>query len=45
MALNWMQGNQVDKLMKEIDEMEYSQTVLSAHIEELENLEDAEDGL
>ena len=43
MALNWMQGNQVDKLMKEIDEMEYSQTVLSAHIEELEHLEDAED--
>lgn len=43
MALNWMQGNQVDRLMKEIDDMEYSQAVLSAHIEELEHMKDVED--
>ncbi len=44
-ALNWMQGNQVDKLMKEIDDMAYSQAILSAHIEELEHMEGAEDGI
>lgn len=42
-VLNWLQGNQVDRLMKEIDNMEYSQAVLSAHIEELEHMVDAEE--
>ena len=42
-VLNWMQGNQVNRLMEEIDNMEYSQAVLSAHIEELEHMTDVKD--
>ena len=40
--LNWLQGNQVSRLMKEVEEMEYIQSALSSHIEELERMEGAE---
>lgn len=42
--LNWLQGEQVSRLMKEIEEMEYVQTVLSSQIDELEQKEEVEDG-
>lgn len=42
--LNWLQGNQVSRLMKEMNEMEYVQSVLSSHIEELERMEGEEYG-
>lgn len=44
LILNWLQGNQVSRLMKEMDEMEYVQSVLSSHIEELERGEGEEYG-
>ncbi len=44
LILNWLQGNQVSRLMKEINEMEYVQSVLSSHIEELERMEGEEYG-
>lgn len=43
-VLNWLQGNQVSRLMKEMEEMEYTQSVLSSHIEELERTEGEEYG-
>lgn len=43
-VLNWLQGNQVSRLMKEMEEMEYTQSVLSSHIEELERMEGEEYG-
>lgn len=42
--LNWLQGEQVSRLMKEMEEMEYVQTVLSSQIDELEQNEEVEDG-
>lgn len=42
--LNWLQGEQVSRLMKEMEEMEYVQTVLSSQIDELEQKEGVEDG-
>ncbi|GAY30688.1 hypothetical protein [Prevotella sp. MGM2] len=42
--LNWLQGEQVSRLMKEMEEMEYVQTVLSSQIDELEQKEKVEDG-
>ena len=42
--LNWLQGEQVSRLMKEMQEMEYVQTVLSSQIDELEQNEEVEDG-
>ena len=44
LILNWLQGNQVSRLMKEMNEMEYVQSVLSSHIEELERMEGEEYG-
>lgn len=38
--LNLLQGEQVGRLLKEIEDMEYLQTVLSSHIDELETNED-----
>lgn len=42
--LNWLQGEQVSRLMKEMEEMEYVQTALSSQIDELEQKEEVEDG-
>lgn len=42
--LNWLQGEQVSRLMKEMEKMEYVQTVLSSQIDELEQKEEVEDG-
>lgn len=42
--LNWLQGEQVSRLMKEMEEREYVQTVLSSQIDELEQKEEVEDG-
>lgn len=36
LVLNWLQGEQVSRLMNEMRDMEYIQSVLSSHIEELE---------
>lgn len=44
MLLNWLQGNQVTKLMEQVSEMEYTQSMLSSHIEELETTEDEDYG-
>lgn len=44
LILNWLQGNQVSRLMKEMNEMEYVQSVLSSHIEELERMKGEEYG-
>lgn len=38
-ALNWYQGNQVNRLMEEVDNMEYTQSILSSQIQEMENEE------
>lgn len=40
-VLNWLQSEQVSRLMEEIENMEYVQSVLSTHIDELENTEEA----
>lgn len=42
--LNWLQGEQVSRLMKEMEEMEYVQTAPSSQIDELEQKEEVEDG-
>ena len=42
--LNWLQGNQVSRLMKEAEDMEQIQVALSSHIEELERVEGIEYG-
>lgn len=34
--LNWFQDEQVDRLMKQVEDMEYLQTVLTSQVEELE---------
>lgn len=44
LLLNWLQGEQVSRLMNEIGEMEYIQSVLSSHIEELEREDSGKDG-
>lgn len=44
LILNWLQGNQVSRLMNEMRDMEYIQSVLSSHIEELERGEGEEYG-
>ena len=36
-ALNFMYDDQVDRLMDELKDMEYTQRVLSDHIQELES--------
>lgn len=43
-TLNLLQGEQVDRLMKEMEDMEYVQSVLSAQLQELEGQEDVEYG-
>lgn len=40
-VLNWLQSEQVSRLMEEIENMEYVQSVLSTHIDELKNTEEA----
>lgn len=35
-ALNWIQTNHIDRLLGEIEDMEYVQSRLSSHIEQLE---------
>lgn len=44
LILNWLQGEQVSRLMNEMRDMEYIQSVLSSHIEELEREEGEEYG-
>lgn len=44
LVLNWLQGEQVSRLMNEMRDMEYIQSVLSSHIEELERGESEEYG-
>lgn len=36
LLLNWIQTNHIDQLHQEIEDMEYLQTVLTSHINELE---------
>lgn len=43
--LNWLQGEQVDQLMKEVEDMEYLQSVLTSHINELEGNENVNEDL
>ena len=42
--LNWLQSEQSDRLIEQIEAMEYYQQVLSSHVDELENMEGAEYG-
>lgn len=44
LVLNWLQGEQVSRLMNEMRDMEYIQSALSVHIEELERGEGEEYG-
>lgn len=44
LVLNWLQGEQVSRLMNDMRDMEYIQSVLSSHIEELERVEGEEYG-
>lgn len=44
LVLNWLQGEQVSRLMNEMRDMEYIQSALSSHIEELERGEGEEYG-
>ena len=44
LVLNWLQGDQVSRLMNEVRDLEYMQSVLSSHIEELEREEGEEYG-
>ena len=39
--INWLQNNHVSRLVKEMEDMEYIQSTLSTHIEELERTEGA----
>lgn len=43
--LNWLQSKQVDRLMEEVKNMEYLQTVLTSHIDELEGNGEYPDGI
>lgn len=40
--LNWLQYMHVSRLMKEVDTMEQVQSALSTHLDELEQIEEAE---
>lgn len=42
--LNLLQGEQVERLMKEMEDMEYIQSILSSQIQELEETEGVADG-
>ena len=44
LVLNWLQGEQVSRLMNEMRDREYILSVLSSHIEELERGEGEECG-
>ena len=44
LVLNWLQGEQVSRLMNEMKDMEYIQSALSSHIVELERGEGEEYG-
>lgn len=44
LLLNWLQGEQVSRLVDEMRDMEYVQSALSSHIEELERGEGEEYG-
>lgn len=39
--INLLQSAQVDRLMNQVEDLEYLQTVLTSHIDELEGNEDA----
>ena len=43
-VLNWLQSEQVDRLMSEIEDMEYLQTELTSYFNELEDNKNANDG-
>lgn len=42
--LNWLQSKQSDRLIEQIEEMKYYQSVLSSHVDELERMEGEEYG-
>lgn len=42
LLLNWIQTNHIEQLHQEIEDMEYLQTVLTSHINELEEKEVAD---
>lgn len=42
--LNFLQGNQVERLMQEVQDLEYVQSVMSSQIQSLEAEEGLEDG-
>lgn len=42
--LNWLQCKQSDRLIEQIQEMEYYQSVISSQVDALENMEEAEYG-
>ena len=42
--LNILQGEQIEKLMKEVKDMEYTQSIISSQIQQLEDQEGVEYG-
>lgn len=42
--LNFLQGEQIEKLMKEVKNMEYTQSIISSQIQQLEDQEGVEYG-
>lgn len=43
--INLLQSAQVDRLMNQVEDLEYLQTVLTSHIDELEGNEDVNEDL
>lgn len=43
--INLLQSVQVDRLMNQVEDLEYLQTVLTSHIDELEGNEDVNEDL
>lgn len=44
-VINLLQSAQVDRLMNQVEDLEYLQTVLTSHIDELEGNEDVNEDL
>lgn len=42
LLLNWVQTNHIEQLRKEVDDMEYLQTILTDHINDLEALKESD---
>ena len=45
LLLNWLQSEQVGRLMEEVEDMEYLQTVLTSHINGLEGNKESSDDI